>query len=629
MKPVFLLFCCALWSGGCGAIGLNEDYLDQLRQAALQKRLYQAKAWLALGHYRQASWRHGKASEADDAAFFFARDGKYDPKAELSATLEGFFSAEGGDNHPQCRFPARYHWLKEQLSFDPARLPERHCQAFDEWRARLQAHSVSLIFPASYLNSPSSMFGHIFIRLDQPDQNENNRLLAYTINYAADARAYENELLYAYKGIFGGYPGITSVEPFYEKVKEYSEWENRDIWEYPLDLTPREVDQLLRHVWEIRSIRFDYFFFDENCAYRILALLEAARPSLSLLDAFKAYAIPADTIRAVVAAGVVTQAVYRPSAATTIQHHIRQLPKDLQKLAKDVADGDAASHGSALKSLTHSRQAAVLELAFEYLRYRALDQRQPREQSARRSYQLLLARSRIEQPSPFAPIPTPSVRPDQGHDTSRLAAGLGYREERGFLSLQYRLANHDLTDPWPGYQAGAQIETLGGTLRYYGDGRLQVEQLTVLNITSLTPRNRFLQPVSWSIDLGARRKLLKRDRPLVGFLEGGAGLSYHAGDGQLFGLLETTLEVSSGLEKDFDFGAGLRLGWLYRGAGGQGLLGFKSGCFIAGDDYCAGKIWLEHTLNLSKNQALRFNLSRERSQGNYASEIGLAFLQYF
>ena len=104
------------------------------------------------------------------------------------------------------------------------------------------------------------MFGHTFLRLDGENQDEDARLLAYTINYAADVNPADNELFYAYRGLFGGYPGVISVQPYYDKVKEYSDFENRDIWEYVLNLTPDETAQLVRHVWEIQPIRFDYFF---------------------------------------------------------------------------------------------------------------------------------------------------------------------------------------------------------------------------------------------------------------------------------------------------------------------------------------------------------------------------------
>ena len=140
-----------------------------------------------------------------------------------------------------------------------------NCPAFEEWAGTLNTEKVTLVFAASYLNSPSSMFGHTFLRLDPPqDDEETDLLLANTISYAADAAEHDSELLFAYRGIFGGYPGITSIKPYYEMIRLYNDIEHRDLWEYTLNLDQQEVDTLLAHTWEIQDKNFDYYFFDEK-----------------------------------------------------------------------------------------------------------------------------------------------------------------------------------------------------------------------------------------------------------------------------------------------------------------------------------------------------------------------------
>ena len=37
---------------------------------------------------------------------------------------------------------------------------------------------------------------------------------------------------------------------------------------------------MLKHLWELQGIAFDYYYFDENCSWQLLGLLEVARPSL-------------------------------------------------------------------------------------------------------------------------------------------------------------------------------------------------------------------------------------------------------------------------------------------------------------------------------------------------------------
>ncbi|RJT69815.1 DUF4105 domain-containing protein, partial [Escherichia coli] len=52
-------------------------------------------------------------------------------------------------------------------------------------------------------------------------------------------------------------------------------------------------------VWELKQVRFDYYFFDENCSFRLLELMEIARPGIELTEQFPLTAIPTDTVRLV------------------------------------------------------------------------------------------------------------------------------------------------------------------------------------------------------------------------------------------------------------------------------------------------------------------------------------------
>ncbi|MGA6925821.1 MAG: DUF4105 domain-containing protein, partial [Desulfosarcina sp.] len=252
-------------------------------------------------HYQPQRWGEGVNSQVDDPSFFLSPSGKFDPRAELEATLARFFTSAGDEReneHPQCKFIARYRWLKQELGFDPDRLQEMACPRFDEWLVEMDPGAVTLVFPVAYLNNPASMFGHTLLRIDTQTSRAQTRLLDSTINYAADTE-HELGVSFAMNGLFGGYHGTFSVAPYYLQVKRYGDVENRDIWEYRLALTDEEVLRMLMHAWELKAAYFDYYFLDENCSYHLLSLLESARPSLHLLDRFGLWAVPADTVRSV------------------------------------------------------------------------------------------------------------------------------------------------------------------------------------------------------------------------------------------------------------------------------------------------------------------------------------------
>jgi hypothetical protein len=249
------------------------------------KNLAYDPQWLALLHMHQGLYGQWQTL-ADDPNFFASSNGASDPSAELKVLLD-----RKNDPELRCRFIARYSWLSRKLGFSYKPLQE--CQDFRTWYESINPQGLTLIFPSVFINNPASAFGHTFLRVDQPNQDG---LTAYAANYAA-ATAGENALWYALKGIFGGYQGFFSVAPYYQQVKKYSDLESRDIWEYRLNFTAQETERVVQHLWELRRIAFDYYYFDENCSFHLLSLFDVARPELRLVDNFQGYVLPVATLR--------------------------------------------------------------------------------------------------------------------------------------------------------------------------------------------------------------------------------------------------------------------------------------------------------------------------------------------
>lgn len=557
-----MLVIVATWFGGREARAdvayfADPAYLDELIARAESLGLAEEPGWQALGHYRPRWLGLGRRSLIDSEGFFLADDGKHVPESELVATLRAFFApavvpdAAARDQavaqHPQCAFVARYRWLKSRLKFDPERLPERACEAFEVWLATIDASSVTLIFPAAYLNNPASMFGHTLLRFDRADQAEETRLLSYAVNYGANTGT-DNGLLFAVLGLTGGYPGTYSVEPYYNLVKRYSDLENRDIWEYQLDFTPEEVERMLAHLWELRGQYSDYYFFDENCSYQLLFLMDAARPMLGLVDDFPLHVIPIDSVRSVLRReGLLRQSVFRPSAETRIQQGLVAMTVAERALVRELAEGEIAPEQASQSGLTPTRVAAVLELAEAFVTYELRTGNLDREVAAGRAWSLLAARSRVDATSDQPPVAVPQTRPDQGHGSARVAFGVGSRDGSLFQALRLRPAYHDVLDPGGGFAPGAGIEMLESELRHYqGDNTLVLERLTFLGIRSMAPRDALIRPISWKLDLGLRRVRVEdgdEQGALVATAGGGAGLSYRLGRR---GIWSTTLDASVG-----------------------------------------------------------------------------------
>lgn len=588
-------------------------------------------AWLNLGHYRPDLMGSGYTSQADDDAFFLSPEGKHSPQAELEATLAAIQAPGGGDAHARCQFPARDRWLRDQLDLPDSPVD---CPAFSAWKQQLNTDTVTLVFAASYLNSPSSMFGHTFLRLDPPgtSDDEADLLLASTISYAADAAAHDSEIMFAYRGIFGGYPGITSVKPYYEKIRLYSDIENRDLWEYRLNLTTAETQKLLAHAWEIREKNFDYYFFDENCAYRLLALIDVARPGTDLLDEVGTHAIPSDTVRWVVDHDLVASVHYRPSSATVVDHYLEQLPPDDQDRAADLADGDLQVTDPAVSGLPDTERAHLLDATYEYVRYQTQEEKWPREKAAPLSYDLLKARSHIDDAPPLKQPPEPAVRDDQGHNTFRASVAGGRQDDRNFVQLTLRPAYHDILDPPEGYRPGAQLQFLRLDTRYYTDNdEFQVEKLIGVEIRSLSVRDRFFSPLSWQVGFGGRRTEIESGkRVLTPYLDGGAGFGWAtSAQSQLFAMGTADLEIDDDLAKGYDAAPGADLGWLYQGHRISLVGGLKTKAWLIGDRHNENSAYARLGWHLSRDFGLSAGWERQHDFGRYETTWQLGLNAYF
>lgn len=437
--------------------------------------------------------------------------------------------------HPQCRFPARFAWLEELLHLRERGLEAQPCKRFEWWKSRLAADSVSLVFASAYLNNPASMFGHTLLRLNRKNRGPGSDLVAYGVNYAANPTT-ENAVFYALFGLTGAFPGTYSTVPYYLKVREYNSIEHRALWEYDLDLTRAEVDRLVAHLWELGGVYFDYYYLQENCSYHLLSVLEAARPSLDLVSHFPWYAIPADTLRAVLAQpGLAAPSGYRASQHTVMLARRSELDGGEQDQAHDLA-AETSSGASSLSEGTADRSAAVLDAAIELLRSRKGDA--PSDAQKKREQSLLAARGRLRVSSKAIELP-PDTPPEIGHDTALISMGGGRDREGAYYLMESRFALHDLLAARAGYVFGSQIEFLrfGVRVPLAPDAgfRPAVDTVRLLRIVSLAPLDAWTFRWSWRMSTGIERlpdAPPPNRSPLYYELSGGPGLTIAFDRGQ-------------------------------------------------------------------------------------------------
>ena len=115
-----------------------------------------------------------------DPAFFLAPNGKTDLLSELEATITHLNGDTNRSNESIfCRFPARRAWLEKELNTS---FGVGECSEYETLLNKLDPQKVTLVFPSAHINSPASMFGHTFLRIDSSMES---KLMSYAVNYAA------------------------------------------------------------------------------------------------------------------------------------------------------------------------------------------------------------------------------------------------------------------------------------------------------------------------------------------------------------------------------------------------------------------------------------------------------------
>ena len=609
-RRALLILVLALAHGSSGPSGAEVEPL--LRRAdALE--LARHPAWEALLHVRPGWFGLRRRSELPDGEFFLAPDGRSDPGAELKATLRGLLEpGPGGDEAIHCRFPARAQWLSQALGVPSERLGAAPCPALDEWRENLSPRGITLIFPEAFMNNPASMFGHTLLRLDVADPNAPRNLLAYAIDFTAKTEGDAGPVFLA-KGVLGLYPGFFGLNPYYEKLELYADWQNRDIWEYPLDLTREEVELVLLHLWELDDVGVPYYFFRQNCSYQLIRLLAVARPELDFRHGFPIGVIPVDTVRdALDGFGLQGGVRYRASPATELGVFLRTLEPEARRLALALARGEVGPDDARVAGLGAEERAAVLGTAHEALRYSFLQGEVDEEVARERSYRLLVARSRAT-PGGVPRVPRPDVRPEEGHGTALASLGGGVEDGEGFIELRVRPALHGFLDPEVGFPGDSMIGFLDTRLRIFpGSGRVWLQELVLVELRSMTPRDDFFHPPSWGLETGIRTRLFPEsdgdlDRSLVWRSGGSLGLTYRPGDGPatLYGLADAALEIGSGFDHGWALGPGIELGLELATPADRwkGRLFARGHRFLAGDRETDLELGLGQRLTLTRRTA--------------------------
>lgn len=503
---------------------------------ALSSALAYDPQWLNLLRYERVGFfTRGFESQVINSEFFLSPQGMTDPVAEWNANLQ----AARTDRQYACHFPARRLYFEKHrlLGSLPLSAHPGDCPDYDFFKTKLNAEKVSIVFAAFYIDNPGSAFGHTLFKIQ--GRGERNTLLAHGSSFAANLTTL-NPVLYAWKGFTGGFTGSFSMMPYYLKILEYNQSEHRDLWEYPLNLNPEQVEFFVAHLWEMDRAKFRYYYLTKNCSYHLLKHLDAVNPEWGLAQRMNSIVIPTQTIRALLEVpGLVGVPQFRPSQFTRLDSRYKTLSPTVKRRLSASLTGLGSLTRDKLPELNDEQWRELLDFSIEYLDFHygrelLLDNVSSPAIEAKNHILTLRSEapaSRLSSTEVTKPAEnSPAIPPEEGHPERRWSLGVYSQGSDYGPTLEYRFSFHDWMDRDEGRPRWSTL--VMGDFQFEYDlhqGQPGLDKISLARAASnpevLDPLGSF-SGLSWAWDFGIENPPVLERRLVAGFVQAGLGATW-------------------------------------------------------------------------------------------------------
>lgn len=259
---------------------------EELVNKITDSSLYNNQTWERLLLYN-----NGKSIVNKNSPFFISKNGYENPKEEMFALVNAIFNGPQQNNiNVFYRYPARIRFIERSLNISLQDLNNNINNAdFEEFKKRVPADNIYLVFASENNHSPSSMMGHLFIKISGNNGTE------HAVTFTALVSDKEPFKFY-FKALTGTLPGGFILNPYKNIASRYISEENRSLWEFEITLTEEEKELFLLHLWELKEIQTKYKFITYNCATATIDLLKTAKDK-DFLNSAKPFNTPIDYLK--------------------------------------------------------------------------------------------------------------------------------------------------------------------------------------------------------------------------------------------------------------------------------------------------------------------------------------------
>lgn len=293
-----------------------QKFPNPIINQALALKLYDSHVWKNLLHVKS------NIPSINDSTFLLSHS-NFSLKNELQMTIKSFFNTNiQNNNHGICKYPARFFWLKKKLNLNDDDFPKPKCKLFHQYLKKTGAKNIQLVFVSENTSSPSSMMGHVFFKLTGYDDSHTKLEHAVSFFTVIDTI---NPLLLMVKSTITGMKGFFILRPYKEQIERYLKEENRNIWEYSLNLSEEEQQLIYYHFWELKDVKIKYLFTGFNCATIVHDMLSMTSAKFSNDD--RLWITPKDVIKDAKKSKIIKGVTLRASE----KWHIKMLLEKLKE----------------------------------------------------------------------------------------------------------------------------------------------------------------------------------------------------------------------------------------------------------------------------------------------------------
>jgi len=221
-------------------------FSEDIFQIALNKNLQKSNIWQGLLHLDKS-----QKPSINNQKFLYSYP-NFSPKKELIQNIQQILENQ---NQFACQFPARYLFLATELNLN-TEINISNCKGLELYFKNTDMKDLELVFVSEDVSSPSSMMGHTFFKII----GKNNK--THGVSFFTEINTFNIPLLVV-QSLFTGMKGFFGLSPYRKQLNMYIE--NRNIWEYKLNLSKYYKTLIYYHFWELKDKDIEYLFTGFNC----------------------------------------------------------------------------------------------------------------------------------------------------------------------------------------------------------------------------------------------------------------------------------------------------------------------------------------------------------------------------